>query len=271
MNIPESCTGKVKPIAELIGYWIWIREWKRVRENAAAVIAWDKMLREVMAASPDGNVTDEQEGKLLSVVSSEAKVFGEQIEDALVSSTTLLPGFDVASCRFTSWGSMACMAYSFAKLDEPERSKGLELYKQGVQNWSCPSEIMNSQDYAGDYPSPGSLSTGETKTNWKPWAIGGAVVVGLGIIGYVLLSENSADKEALRKLRSTQNPGRTYKEVRAEAQREADEFGYDYGIERNAFGFTHFMLPRRENRFGHELRCEVVHPTKGAKPGHGMV
>lgn len=36
--------------------------------------------------------------------------------------------------------------------------------------------------------------------------------------------------------------------------------GRDYGIEKNAFGFAVFMLPRPENRFGHELRCEVVTP-----------
>lgn len=61
-----------------------------------------------------------------------------------------------------------------------------------------------------------------------------------------------------------------YETVRAEAQKIANETGMDRGIERNAFGFTHFGLPRRENRYGHELRCEVVSTERNnAKPGHG--
>ena len=62
-----------------------------------------------------------------------------------------------------------------------------------------------------------------------------------------------------------------YKEVKDEAQRQADELGFDFGIERNAFGFRSFMLPRRENRYGHETRCEVVSPSllSTCQPGHG--
>jgi hypothetical protein len=62
-----------------------------------------------------------------------------------------------------------------------------------------------------------------------------------------------------------------YKTVRAEAQKKADETGFDYGVEKDAFGFHHFMLPQKQNRFGHELRCEVVsamNPEKCQK-GHG--
>lgn len=62
-----------------------------------------------------------------------------------------------------------------------------------------------------------------------------------------------------------------YKSVRAEAQKQADELGFDFGVERDAFGFRSFMLPRRENRYGHEVRCEVVSCSNLAKcqPGHG--
>jgi len=48
--------------------------------------------------------------------------------------------------------------------------------------------------------------------------------------------------------------------------------GMDCGVERNAFGYTWHVLPRRENRQGQrELGCEVVHPTNlsACKPGHG--
>lgn len=62
-----------------------------------------------------------------------------------------------------------------------------------------------------------------------------------------------------------------YREVRDEAQRKANDLGFDYGIEKDAFGYRSFMLPRRENRYGHELRCEVVQCTNLDKcqPGHG--
>lgn len=69
-------------------------------------------------------------------------------------------------------------------------------------------------------------------------------------------------------------PGRAaYKAVRAEAQRKANETGYDYGIEANDLmkEWRTFMLPQRQNRSGHELRCEIVsceHPDR-RKLGHG--
>jgi hypothetical protein len=64
-----------------------------------------------------------------------------------------------------------------------------------------------------------------------------------------------------------------YRQVRAEAQKKANEFGYDYGIEPDAIGFHSFMLPRRENRHGYELRCEVVmcENLEKRQPGHGPV
>jgi len=62
-----------------------------------------------------------------------------------------------------------------------------------------------------------------------------------------------------------------YKQVRAEAQTKANESGFDYGVAKNAFGFSCFMLPKQENRRGRELTCEVVAPMNLAKtqPGHG--
>jgi hypothetical protein len=64
-----------------------------------------------------------------------------------------------------------------------------------------------------------------------------------------------------------------YRAARAQAQQRANELGFDHGLERNDLfkTFHIFVLPRRENRFGHELRCEVVSPENLAKcqPGHG--
>ena len=64
-----------------------------------------------------------------------------------------------------------------------------------------------------------------------------------------------------------------YQEARAKAQELADESGRDYGVEKDAFGYHTLGLPRRENRYGHKTRCEVVHPSDLSKcqPGHGPV
>ena len=64
----------------------------------------------------------------------------------------------------------------------------------------------------------------------------------------------------------------TYKEAKLTAQALADKLGFDYGVEKNAFGYGYFMLPRRENRYGFELRCEVVSCTDLSKTqaGHGV-
>lgn len=66
---------------------------------------------------------------------------------------------------------------------------------------------------------------------------------------------------------------RKYRETRASAQAEANADGFDRGLERNDLfkSFTYRMLPRRENRAGHELRCEVVSCERidACQPGHG--
>lgn len=64
-----------------------------------------------------------------------------------------------------------------------------------------------------------------------------------------------------------------YRRARASAQAKANETGYDHGLERNDLfkTFSVFMLPKRENRTGHELRAEVVscEHLDHCKPGHG--
>jgi hypothetical protein len=64
-----------------------------------------------------------------------------------------------------------------------------------------------------------------------------------------------------------------YQEARAKAQKQADETGEDVGVEKDMFGYHTLGLPRRENRYGNETRCEVVHPSdlKKCKPGHGPI
>lgn len=66
-----------------------------------------------------------------------------------------------------------------------------------------------------------------------------------------------------------------YTEVRGCAQAMANRLGMDVGVERNDLfkTFRTFVLPRRENRYGFELRCEVVSPEDLSKclPGHGPV
>jgi hypothetical protein len=67
----------------------------------------------------------------------------------------------------------------------------------------------------------------------------------------------------------------TYRAIKADAQQRANVSGFDHGIERVQLGRTVeyriFMLPRKENRQGHELRCEVVMCSDLLKcqKGHG--
>jgi hypothetical protein len=71
--------------------------------------------------------------------------------------------------------------------------------------------------------------------------------------------------------RSTPEGHAKYLAARDEAQKKANEFGYDYGLEANDFfkSFHVFMLPSAQHRAGHELRCEVVHPMTTTQAGHG--
>lgn len=52
-----------------------------------------------------------------------------------------------------------------------------------------------------------------------------------------------------------------YDEAYDSAQERASQGQRDIGIERIGGGFNVFYLPNPENRFGHELRCEVVTPN----------
>ncbi len=64
-----------------------------------------------------------------------------------------------------------------------------------------------------------------------------------------------------------------YVKARAHAQVAANGDGIDRGLEANdLFKQWHtFMLPQRKNRYGHELRCEVVscENLDRCQPGHG--
>lgn len=64
-----------------------------------------------------------------------------------------------------------------------------------------------------------------------------------------------------------------YTVARDEAQRKANETGYDYGIEANDL-MRHwhvFLLPQKKNRYGYERFCEVVmcEVLDRCQPGHG--
>lgn len=64
-----------------------------------------------------------------------------------------------------------------------------------------------------------------------------------------------------------------YERCRAEAQRLANETGFDFGIQRNTMcgGYEPFTLPDRKHRCGFELSCEVVHCEilERCQAGHG--
>lgn len=52
----------------------------------------------------------------------------------------------------------------------------------------------------------------------------------------------------------------TWKPAHEYAQAQADKLKISFGIEKLGGQFRVFMLPKPENRTGHELRCEVVDP-----------
>jgi hypothetical protein len=84
---------------------------------------------------------------------------------------------------------------------------------------------------------------------------------------------NRRSRKDLTAWRNTLEGHAKYLVARDEAQKKADEFGYDYGLEANDLfkSFYVFMLPSAQHRAGHELRCEVVHPMSlsSARAGHG--
>ena len=68
-------------------------------------------------------------------------------------------------------------------------------------------------------------------------------------------------------------PTKDYRDARARAQALANRLGADVGLEYNSLfrEYSIFGLPRKANRCGHELRCEVVYPENldNCQPGHG--
>lgn len=71
-------------------------------------------------------------------------------------------------------------------------------------------------------------------------------------------------KENGKAWRETPRGVEAYRKVRAEAQAKANALGIDVGLEANDLfrEWRFFLLPKAENRRGHELRCEVVMPEK---------
>lgn len=73
--------------------------------------------------------------------------------------------------------------------------------------------------------------------------------------------------------RNTAAGVQSWREAFSDAQAKANATGFDYGIEANDVfkSFNVFLLPCCENRYGVELRCEVVsclHLDR-CQPGHG--
>jgi hypothetical protein len=61
----------------------------------------------------------------------------------------------------------------------------------------------------------------------------------------------------------------TYEEAFAFAQSSANGNGFSYGLEKLAGQWHVFMLPRRENRSGHELTCQEVRCMNAAQVRKG--
>jgi hypothetical protein len=66
----------------------------------------------------------------------------------------------------------------------------------------------------------------------------------------------------------------TYQAAREVAQKKANDYGFDFGLEwlgGGLAGWHTFMLPGKSFRQGHETRCEVVmcEDLSKRQPGHG--
>ncbi len=63
-----------------------------------------------------------------------------------------------------------------------------------------------------------------------------------------------------------------YTAVRNWTQLQANATGFDYGMAKGLLGeWVCWMLPKRKNRFGRDLQCEVVscEVLTHCRPGHG--
>lgn len=86
-----------------------------------------------------------------------------------------------------------------------------------------------------------------------------------------------ARETSARAWRETAEFQAKYTAAKAEARARADATGYDVGIEvfdgtvAHLRGLRVFMLPNKENRYGHETTCEVVSCSTLSRcaKGHG--
>ena len=80
-------------------------------------------------------------------------------------------------------------------------------------------------------------------------------------------------KEPSTEWRTTPAGNGAYIVARNEAQKRANDTGFDYGLEPSDMfqEYRIFMLPMKGNRSGHELRCEVVmcEDLNKCQKGHG--
>lgn len=164
------------PIAYNIYIWVMLREWSRVNIGQGYLSkGFDQKF------SADLRMNNGRSSSALGMMSAalpDASGFVSQM-DAAIKAANNLPGYDPIVCTF-KWNALACMANYMASLDEATRLSALEAFVQGAQVWTCPNEVQTDPTYAGDVPKA------FRPFNWKPWAIGGAVVVGLGVGGYLL-------------------------------------------------------------------------------------
>ena len=183
-TIPEKCASQVPAMMEVTYYWVLVREWKRVREGTAAMNAWDNAVKELLDSSKgDQDKFRAGRDKLKSMISSLCQSFTDQVDDAIASSPISgMPGYDAQNCKF-NWGVFACMVNYMATVDDKVRAQALDAYSsQGAQVWSCDiPTIQNDPAYSGQAPTiPHHL-------NWKPWAIGGAAIIGAATAGIFLI------------------------------------------------------------------------------------
>jgi len=164
------------PIAYNIYVWVMLREWSRVKIGQEYLIkGFDPKWRSDLLMN---NGRSSSALGMMSAALPDASGFISEM-DAAIKAANNLPGYDPVVCTY-NWSLLACMANYMASLDDATRKTALDAFVKGAQVWPWPKDVLNDPAYEGDVPKA------FRPFNWKPWAIGGAVVVGLGVGGYLL-------------------------------------------------------------------------------------
>lgn len=166
--------------------WIMGREWKRSHGNAADIAAWDKAFQEAFSLLNTGkNVPSGFGTSVESMMTVDMQNFMSALQSAMFSSPAMYPGWSDQSCTM-DWSTLGGFFGAMAALSPADFQTAMINGAQNGWKYTPLAAAVNDPAYSCDPPIDCA-----NKMNWKPWAIGGAVVVGLGIGGYLLFGRKN--------------------------------------------------------------------------------